>query len=94
MARNQVGTCAALPNLHSLWALLVPLLTAVGLTEQAIPEPDETRAAEGSQTPSQPVSTDTICSALAPCPAVIWGSGCGCLRLDLARNLLRALSFR
>ena len=41
-------------------ALLVPLLTAVGLTEQAsTAEPDEIGAAEGSQTPSQPVSTDT-----------------------------------
>ena len=51
-------------------ALLVPLFSTVGLTEQASPvEPDEAGAAEGSQTPSQPVSTDTICSALASAAA-------------------------
>jgi len=47
-------------------ALLVSLFSAVGLTEHAsAAEPDEIGAAEGRQTPSQPVSTDTICSALA-----------------------------
>ena len=51
-------------------ALLVPLLSAVGLTEQAsTAEPDESGAAEGSQTPSQPISTDTLCSALAAAAA-------------------------
>jgi hypothetical protein len=50
--------------------LLVPLFSTVGLTERASPaEPDETGAAEGSQTPSQPASTDTICSALATAAA-------------------------
>src|SRR6516165_8509705 len=50
--------------------LLVSLLSAVGLKEQAsAAEPDEMGAAEGSQTPSQPVSTDTICSALASAAA-------------------------
>jgi hypothetical protein len=47
-------------------ALLVSLFSAVGLTEHAsAAEPDEIGAAEGRETPSQPVSTDTICSALA-----------------------------
>ena len=47
-------------------ALLVSLFSAAGLTEHAsAAEPDEIAAAEGSLTPSQPVSTDTICSALA-----------------------------
>ena len=51
-------------------ALLVPLVSAVGLTEQAsTAEPDESGAAEGSQTPSQPISTDTLCSALAAAAA-------------------------
>jgi len=51
-------------------ALLVPLLSAVGLTEQAsTAEPDESGATQGSQTPSQPVSTDTLCSALAAAAA-------------------------
>ena len=46
--------------------LLVSLFSAAGLTEYAsAAEPDEIAAAEGSLTPSQPVSTDTICSALA-----------------------------
>src|SRR5262249_48172835 len=51
-------------------ALLVSLFGAVGLTERvSAVEPDETGAAEGRQTPSQPVSTDTICSALAAAAA-------------------------
>jgi hypothetical protein len=51
-------------------ALLVFLFSAVGLTEDAsAAEPDEIGAAEGPQTPSQPVSTDTICSALAAAAA-------------------------
>jgi len=40
--------------------------TCGGLTEQAsAAEPDEIGSAEEHQTPSQPVSTDTICNALA-----------------------------
>src|SRR5215831_7256506 len=51
-------------------ALLVSLFSAVGLTEHAsAAEPDEIGAAEGRQTPSQPVSTDTICSALTAAAA-------------------------
>src|SRR6478752_2138202 len=51
-------------------ALLVSLFSAVSLTEHAsAAEPDEIGAAEGRQTPSQPVSTDTICSALAAAAA-------------------------
>ena len=51
-------------------ALLVFLFSAVGLTEDAsAAEPDEIASAEGSLTPSQPVSTDTICSALATAAA-------------------------
>ena len=51
-------------------ALLVSLFSAVGLTEHAsAAEPDEIGAAEGRETPSQPVSTDTICSALAAAAA-------------------------
>jgi hypothetical protein len=51
-------------------ALVVSVVSAVGLTEQAsAAEPDEIGAAEGSQPPSQPVSTDTICSALAAAAA-------------------------
>jgi soluble lytic murein transglycosylase-like protein len=51
-------------------ALLVSLFSAAGLTERAsAAEPDEIAAAEGSLTPSQPVSTDTICSALATAAA-------------------------
>ena len=51
-------------------ALLVSLFSAVGLTEHAsAAEPDEIGAAEGRQTPSQPVSTDSICSALAAAAA-------------------------
>src|SRR5258708_16480149 len=47
-------------------ALLVSLFSAVGLSEHAsAAEPDEIGAAEVRQTPSQPVSTDTICGALA-----------------------------
>ena len=50
--------------------LLVSLCSAVGLTEHAsAAEPDEIGAAEGRQTPSQPVSTDSICSALAAAAA-------------------------
>src|SRR5215471_860092 len=57
-------------------ALLVSLFGAVGLTERASAvEPDETGAAEGRQTPSQPISTDTICSALAAAAAYNAGSG-------------------
>ena len=49
-----------------LGLLLVLLLGAVDLKEQATAaEPDEIGAPEGSQAPSQPVSTDTICGALA-----------------------------
>src|SRR5215471_6319254 len=51
-------------------ALLVSLFSAVGLTEHAsAAEPDEIGAAEGRQTPSQPLSTDTICSALTAAAA-------------------------
>src|SRR5262252_9425585 len=51
-------------------ALLVSLFRAVGLTEHAsAAELDEIGAAEGRETPSQPVSTDTICSALAAAAA-------------------------
>jgi len=51
-------------------ALLVSLFSAVGLTEHAsAAELDEIGAAEGRETPSQPVSTDTICSALAAAAA-------------------------
>jgi hypothetical protein len=51
-------------------ALLVSFLSVVGLPEQAsAAEPDEIGVAEGSQAPSQPVSTDTICSALAAAAA-------------------------
>lgn len=51
-------------------ALLISLFSAVGLTEHAsAAEPDEIGAAEGRETPSQPVSTDTICSALAAAAA-------------------------
>jgi hypothetical protein len=55
----------------SALVLLVSLSSAVGLTEQAsATEPDGIDAAEGSsQTPSQPVSTDNICSALATAAA-------------------------
>src|SRR6516165_7144535 len=50
--------------------LLVSLFSAVGLTEHAsAAEPDEIGAAEGRQMPSQPVSTDSICSALAAAAA-------------------------
>src|SRR5215469_13020179 len=51
-------------------ALLVSLFSAVSLTEHAsAAESDEIGAAEGRETPSQPVSTDTICSALAAAAA-------------------------
>jgi soluble lytic murein transglycosylase-like protein len=51
-------------------ALLVSLLSGVGLAEQAsAAEPDEIGAGEGSQPSSQPVSTDTICSTLASAAA-------------------------
>ena len=51
-------------------ALLASLFSAVGLTELAsAAEPDEIGAAEGRETPSQPVSTDTICSVLAAAAA-------------------------
>jgi hypothetical protein len=47
---------------------LLCLFSAVGLHASAA-EPDEIGAAEGHQTPSQPASTDTICSALAAAAA-------------------------
>ena len=51
-------------------ALLVSLFSAIGLTGRAsAAELDEIGAAEGRETPSQPVSTDTICSALAAAAA-------------------------
>jgi len=56
-------------------ALLVSLLSTVGPTEQgSAAEPDGIGAAEGSQLPTQPISTDTIstdtiCSALAAAAA-------------------------
>jgi transglycosylase-like protein with SLT domain len=51
-------------------ALLVCLFSAVGLTGHAsAAEPDEIGAAEGRQTPSQPVSTESICNALAAAAA-------------------------
>src|SRR6266403_808000 len=51
-------------------ALLVSLFSAVGLTKDAsAAEPDETGAAEGKQAPSQSVSIETICSALAAAAA-------------------------
>ena len=51
-------------------ALLVSLFSAVGLSEHAsAAEPDEIGAAEVRQTPSQPVSTDTICGALGEAAA-------------------------
>ena len=50
--------------------LLLPVFSAVGLTGHAsAAEPDEIAAVEGSQTPSQLISTDTICSALAAAAA-------------------------
>ena len=61
--RSLAGSVAVL-------ALLVSLFRAVGLTEHArAAEPDEIGAAQGRQTPSQPVSTDSICSALAAAAA-------------------------
>jgi hypothetical protein len=51
-------------------ALLVSLFSAVSLTKHAsAAEPDETGAAEGNPTPSQSVSIETICSALAAAAA-------------------------
>jgi hypothetical protein len=41
------------------------LLNVVGLEHAGAAEPDEIGAPEGRQTPSRPVSIDTICSALA-----------------------------
>src|SRR5437660_145636 len=50
--------------------LLLPVFSAVGPTEHAsAAEPDEIATAKESQTPSQPISTDTICSALAAAAA-------------------------
>src|ERR1700730_13364175 len=61
--RSLAGSAVAL-------ALLVSLFSVVNLTKHASAvEPNETGAAEGNQTPSQPVSTDTICSALAAAAA-------------------------
>ena len=46
--------------------LLVSLLSAVGLKEQAsAAEPDEMGAVEGSKTPSQPVSTGDRCGQVS-----------------------------
>jgi transglycosylase-like protein with SLT domain len=68
MASIQIGTCAALSGSALVLALLVSLFGAVGLTERAsAAEPDEGGAAD--QPPSQPVSTETICSALAAAAA-------------------------
>jgi hypothetical protein len=51
-------------------APLVSLFSAISLAELAsAAEPDESGAAENRQTPSQPVSTETICSALAAAAA-------------------------
>jgi hypothetical protein len=51
-------------------ALLGSLFGADALTEHAgAIEPDEIGAAEGGQAPSQPISTDTICSAIAAAAA-------------------------
>jgi hypothetical protein len=61
--RSLAGSAVAL-------ALLVSLFSAIGLTERAsAAEPEEIGAAEGPQTPSQPESADTICSALAAAAA-------------------------
>jgi hypothetical protein len=61
--RSVAGSAAVL-------ALLVSLFGAGGSTKHArAAEPDESGAAEGRETPSQPVSTDTICSALAAAAA-------------------------
>src|ERR1700730_3641647 len=61
--RSLAGSAVAL-------ALLVSLFSVVNLTKHASAvEPNETGAAEGNQTPSQSVSTDTICSALAAAAA-------------------------
>jgi hypothetical protein len=61
--RSFAGSAVAL-------ALSVSLFIAVGLTEHAsAAEPDEIGAAEGRQTPSQPVSTDAICGVLAAAAA-------------------------
>src|SRR5258708_7320803 len=51
-------------------AVVLARLVFVGLAKHAsAAESDETGAAEGNQTPPQPVSTDTICSALAAAAA-------------------------
>jgi hypothetical protein len=61
--RSLAGTALVL-------VLLISLFSAVCLTEYAsAAEPDEIGAAEGHQTPSQLVLTDTICSALAAAAA-------------------------
>ena len=61
--RGLAGSALVLP-------LLVSLFAAVGLAELAsAAEPDESGAAEKRQTPPQPVSTETICSALAAAAA-------------------------
>jgi hypothetical protein len=50
--------------------LLASPFIAVALTQHAsAAEPDEIGATEGSQSPSQPVTTDTICNALAAAAA-------------------------
>ena len=65
-APNQVATCAELPDLHSFCLLLTSSFSAAALTGPAsAAEPDEISATEDRQTPSEPVTTDTICNALA-----------------------------
>src|SRR5262249_54152948 len=61
--RSLAGTALVL-------ALWVSLFAAVDLAELAnAAEPDESGAAEKRQTPQQPVSAETICSALAAAAA-------------------------
>jgi hypothetical protein len=61
--RSLAGSAVAL-------ALSVSLFSAVGLTEHTrAAEPDEIGATQAPQTPSQPVSADTICGALAAAAA-------------------------
>jgi hypothetical protein len=68
--RRPGGNMRSLAGPAVVLALLVSLFSAVGLTQHAsAAEPDEIGAAEGRQTPSQLVSTDTICSALAAAAA-------------------------
>src|SRR5258708_8382105 len=51
-------------------AVVLAMLVFVGLAKHAsAAESDETGAAEANKTPQQPVSTDTICSALAAAAA-------------------------